>query len=434
MSVVAQANNTYQNIELIVRELTASPSQQALSSTYIQQLLNQLYNSDFPYAIKLDQMRSVYTFFTQPYIDRYPLDVNYNQGVRAPFYVEGIQGYFSKDRDEFYRTWPRCPTLFNMGASSASGSITAVTQANPAVVTAPNHGLSTGNTVYISNIGGMTQLNGNSYMVTVVDANDFTINVNSTGFSAYTTGGTWTLTPVAFNFTIPAPFLSKEVTVGGVDINNNPISINDDGYGNLYLQTPNPVVSVPLYGSVYPTTSPQAGMPVPGMYNRNLYNPGLNKQTLVGSVNYQTGAFAFTNPLPLLPGTTLTIWVSQYQTGRPYSLLFWNNEFTIRPVPKLIHKCEIEVYLTPVQFMLTTDSPILNQWVQYLGYLTAREILRRRQDLEGVANLEEGFKRQEGLVLERQATEEINQRNRTIFSGSGNMMNGNNGWNQGFWY
>ncbi len=81
--------------------------------------------------------------------------------------------------------------------------------------------------------------------------------------------------------------------------------------------------------------------------------------------------------------------------------------------------------------MLTTDDPILSQWSQYLSYGTAIEILRRRQDMAGVANLMEGFKRQEGLVLERQGTEEINSRNRTVFSGSTPSQGWNQSWTWG---
>jgi len=149
MSAVLPANNTYARIELLVRRLTASASEASLASTEIQQTINDIYNSDFPYAIKVDQMRSVYTFYTRPYIDRYPLDVNYNQGVRGPVYVEGIQGFLYKDRNEFYNMWPRWPTKFQYGPTSSSGVITNVTRANPAQVTSSNHGLSTGNTVYI---------------------------------------------------------------------------------------------------------------------------------------------------------------------------------------------------------------------------------------------------------------------------------------------
>jgi len=211
--------------------------------------------------------------------------------------------------------------------------------------------------------------------------------------------------------------LSKEVVLGGVDTAGNPISVNDDGNGNLLLEIPNPVTTVPPYNT--------NGIPaIPGMHNQNTGNPGLNYQgtqtgtftNSIGSVNYVTGVFNIEFPTAPASGTQITLWVSQYQPGRPYSLLFWNNEFTIRPIPKLIHKVEVETYLTPVQFMESTDNPILNQWSQYIAFGTAREILRDRQDLEGVANLEEGFMRQEGLVLERQGVEEIGQPNYQLFN------------------
>lgn len=75
------------------------------------------------------------------------------------------------------------------------GNITGATQANPCEITSVGHGLSTGNQVTISGIVGMTQLNGNTYTITVVDANHFTLNgVDSTGFTAYISGGIWTFT------------------------------------------------------------------------------------------------------------------------------------------------------------------------------------------------------------------------------------------------
>lgn len=347
MSAVLPANNTYAQIEIMVRRLTASASEASLKSTDIQQQVNTFYSADFPYAIKLDQLRSVYSFYTRPYIDRYPLDVNYNQGIRDPFYVDGIIGSFFKDRTQFFNMWPKWPTQFK-----------------------PING------------DGTTQ---------------------------------------SFSFTVPGPFLSNSVILGGVAVAGNAISVADDGNGNMQLQVPNPVVSVPVQTSS-----------APGMKNLNTMNPGQNIVTTIGSVNYVTGAVAITFPAGYIPasGTQMTMRVSQYQTGRPYSMLFWNNEFTIRPVPKFIHKVEVEAYLTPVQFMMTTDSPILNQWTQYIAYGVACEILRQRQDMDGVSNLMEGFKRQEAMVLERQGVEEIGQRNPTIFSAATPQQAGNYGWNQ----
>jgi ubiquitin-activating enzyme E1-like protein len=73
------------------------------------------------------------------------------------------------------------------------GSITGATQSNPCQITNPLHGLSTGANITINNVGGMIQLNGNTYVITVIDANNFTLNdTDSTLFTAYTSGGDWT--------------------------------------------------------------------------------------------------------------------------------------------------------------------------------------------------------------------------------------------------
>jgi hypothetical protein len=340
---ISPAVTTLVAIRQKVRRLTASSSESSLTTATIDQYINTFYSQDFPYSIKVDQMRSVYTFFTEPYRDRYPLDVNYNQGVRAPVYFEGIQGSFFKDRQQFYTIWPRFPTKFDS-----------------------------------------------------VDGDGVT---------------------VAFSFTVPGPFLSKEVVIGCVDVAGNPVSVCDDGIGNLQLQTPKAITSVPLQ-----TTSPA----VPGMYNTNTGNPGLITPTNIGTVNYVTGAISITFPVAPASGP-ITIWVKQYQTGRPYCLLFWNNEFTVRPVPIEIYKVEVETYLTPVQFMETTDSPLLNQWWQYIAIGAAIKILEDRQDMEGVENLQPMFLKQESLVLERQAIEELFTPNTTLFNSVSPTVGGVNG-------
>ena len=67
--------------------------------------------------------------------------------------------------------------------------ISNITQANPANVTANNHGLATGDTIYIYGVQGMTEID-DGYIITVVNANNFTLDgINSSAFSAFTTGG-----------------------------------------------------------------------------------------------------------------------------------------------------------------------------------------------------------------------------------------------------
>ena len=212
-------NQTVLFIRSLVRELTGSPGEQQLTTNYLDQTLNDIYSTDFPYAIKIDQMRDVYSFYTTPYQGYYPLDVNYNQGVRSPIYIDGIQGTFYKDREDFYRIWPRWPTYFNnINQSSPTGGVTNAVQTSPGVVTvtAPAYGIPSGSSVYLANIQGISNINGNSYPITVVDANNFTISLTLVG--AYTEGGTWWQIPVQFTFMVPAPFLEKELSIGGTYI------------------------------------------------------------------------------------------------------------------------------------------------------------------------------------------------------------------------
>jgi hypothetical protein len=74
-------------------------------------------------------------------------------------------------------------------AYGPSLTITAITQANPAVVTSAAHGLKTGDSVLITQTTGMLQIAGVVYTVTVIDVNTFSINVDSSGFAAPATAG-----------------------------------------------------------------------------------------------------------------------------------------------------------------------------------------------------------------------------------------------------
>ncbi len=363
MSSVLPADTTYTSIEKKVRHLTASASESALSSADIQQAVNLFYNNDFPYAIKIDQQRSVYKFLTIPNVDRYPVDVNNLQGFRSPVYFEGIQGNFFKNRDQLYNLYPRYPTQFQPAAGD--GITTSFTF-----------------TLFGNNVNPFPQP----------------------------------------NFGI----LSTQVIIGGIDVNGSPIRIIDDGgavvnafgIGSntttgqlLFIQQNNVGNNVYLNASnvQQPAIPPLSPLPVPSP-------PLALTPQYCGTVNYVTTQITVTFPVAPAAGTMINVWASTYQVGRPYNLLFWNNEFTIRPVPDNVYLCEVEAFQTPAQFMNTTDNPVLNQWSQYIAYGAACEILRDRQDVEGVANLQEGFKRQEALVLERQAVEEIFQPNITMFN------------------
>lgn len=80
-------------------------------------------------------------------------------------------------------------------------SIEAATKANPGSIQITGHGYSTGDRVFATGAGGMTQLNGRFFDITVSDANNFTIGVDTSSYGTWTSGGSF-----ARVYTIASPF------------------------------------------------------------------------------------------------------------------------------------------------------------------------------------------------------------------------------------
>lgn len=81
-------------------------------------------------------------------------------------------------------------------SSRKTGAISGATQANPCVITSDAHGLKTGYQITIDDIdpGSMQELNGRNYTITFVNDDQFSLNgVDSTGYTAYVSGGKWQL-------------------------------------------------------------------------------------------------------------------------------------------------------------------------------------------------------------------------------------------------
>ena len=76
---------------------------------------------------------------------------------------------------------------------SPAGTITGISQGDPAVVTASNN-FSDGEKVIITNVQGMVEINGTTYTVANATSTTFELSgINSTAFTAYTAGGNATL-------------------------------------------------------------------------------------------------------------------------------------------------------------------------------------------------------------------------------------------------
>ncbi len=91
-------------------------------------------------------------------------------------------------------------------------TVSGITQANPAVVTASSHGFSNGDFVILSSVVGMTEVNGKTFKVADKTTNTFELqdvdgtDINSSAFTAYSSGG-----DANRIYEISSPYLTAEL-------------------------------------------------------------------------------------------------------------------------------------------------------------------------------------------------------------------------------
>lgn len=106
---------------------------------------------------------------------------------------------FSPDTEDTYlvvfgRNWIRFVQDGGYVLETAK-TISAITEANPGVVTATAHGYSNGDLVILANLGGMVELSGRTVVVANKTTDTFELqdvhgnNINTTAFTTYTSGG-----------------------------------------------------------------------------------------------------------------------------------------------------------------------------------------------------------------------------------------------------
>jgi hypothetical protein len=152
----------------------------------IYELATPYFVADIPYIRTAQYGATMYIACQNPnnYCAYEPLKLtlNSNSSVSPMSGSTWTFGTFSRTNDPF--------------AAQSTLTPTAISQANPAVATvASTAGWSNGTVVYITGVVGMTQLNGNFYQITVVDGTHVSLqdlngnNIDSTGYTAYSSGG-----------------------------------------------------------------------------------------------------------------------------------------------------------------------------------------------------------------------------------------------------
>lgn len=225
MAITAdEVNWKLSEIRSKVRRLTGRPSTNQISDDEVDKYINRFYTQDLVALLNLDDLGSWWTFETMVGVGKYS-DVAGNFTLDGPAFINGEPVSIYRDPTAFRRQNPLSfKTRESVGTGDGStvtftgtlaattistdeivfdddiealrvqarGKITGVTQADPAVVTTDvAHGLTTGDTVKIVDmVAGMVELNNIQTTITSVTATTFQLdNIDATGFTAYTGGG-----------------------------------------------------------------------------------------------------------------------------------------------------------------------------------------------------------------------------------------------------
>jgi len=134
-----------------------------------------------------------------------------------------------------------------------------------------------------------------------------------------------------------------------------------------------------------------------------LYQTLAGIDTAVGTINYVTGAFDVTFDTPPAASATIYDKYQAYQPARPQGVLWYNNVFTLRPIPDQVYQITMQGYINQEQFDVTdlTGTPLQTEWGLLIAYGASIEIFADRGDTQAYAETYNIMKRYENVALAR---------------------------------
>lgn len=163
--------------------------------------------------------------------------------------------------------------------------------------------------------------------------------------------------------------------------------------------------------------------------------------TLPGSsINYNTGAITITFATAVPSGEPIQIQYNPATMSIPLSILFFQNQFTLRPAPDRGYTIEMTAYRQPSQALLGTTDPdnptftgtpeLLELW-ELLAFGAAKKFYEDRLDPDGVALMEKALV-ERYMVAENRTYAQLGKvRAPSIFADQLTNNYGSSGWGFG---
>jgi hypothetical protein len=192
------------------------------------------------------------------------------------------------------------------------------------------------------------------------------------------------------------PVLQNNVLFSSIDINGDSIAVHD-------------VPVTPFFGNLVGTVAPGANF-----------------------INYVTGAFNVTFAVAPDIGVPINSQTVPYQPALPQAVLYYDDKFTLWPVPDQAYTVNLEAYIIPTELIAAGQSPDINQRWQYIAYGAAKKVFEDRMDTDSVQQITPEFKMQERLVVRKTVVQNTNDRTATMYTEqTGGLTSGGFGWGSG---
>jgi len=232
---------------------------------------------------------------------------------------------------------------------------------------------------------------------------DGTNDFSGSGYSGFTTG---------------SPILAS--------VNNNPF--NATGTNNFPAgRVQNVLITANTTGSTVNVTDFDNGDGTGSLYYSDPPNdtPTDTPTTVLGTINYQTGAITNLSffdedgdPIPIPAGNPIQVQYIPLVLSIPLSILFFQNQFTVAPVPDRGYTIELVAYRQPTQAIAagqTTNTPELSEWWELIAVGAAKKFLEDSLDLEGASVMDQLLRQRYAVADTRTYAQIGSQRVATIY-------------------
>lgn len=165
-------------------------------------------------------------------------------------------------------------------------------------------------------------------------------------------------------------------------------------------------------------------------------NGNLIGDCTTGTINYLTGQISNLNFTQIIPGgNNIQIQYNPVVPSIPLSILFFQNQFTLRPVPNAGYTIELVAYRQPSQALIATGgqagTPELSEWWECLAIGAAKKIFEDRLDSDGIALMDKMLSERYQVCYTRTYAQIGEQRVNTIFADQITYNYGQGGWGFG---